>query len=230
MSFEAPPGPIEVIRRHPPLAAELARRFANVPIPAPDRAIITVQALNDLPADASITVEIRDDPVRSWAVDKRSVAVTLSPARDGEFHLHCRPVSELAEDPGEPTAVITRDSGPQLADGGPWLTLFAATIGAIDLATARGRDLVLGAVDATGSGPAGVCALTALVMRAADERARELLEDSMGTRRLFGKVFEMEKSEAYADGYARGLQRVPHRGHRLEGAGDPRPGRDPGAP
>jgi len=81
----------------------------------------------------------------------------------------------------------------------------AGTNGAVDLLKEEVRRTVLDAVDATGSGTAGIRALSTLIIRAASQRARWKLESDMGTGPSRGTIFESFMDDAYSEGYADGL-------------------------
>jgi hypothetical protein len=65
--------------------------------------------------------------------------------------------------------VIDRDSAPPLAGASPYLVLFNAVIGAVDLNTEEGRARVVGAITATGAEGARFRALTVMTVAAVFE-------------------------------------------------------------
>ena len=76
--------------------------------------------------------------------------------------------------------VIDRDSAPPLADASPYLVLFNAIIGAVDLDTEEGRALVVGAITATGAEGARFRSLCDIILGIASDAAHEHLEELMG--------------------------------------------------
>ena len=76
--------------------------------------------------------------------------------------------------------VIDRDSAPPLAVASPYLVLFNAIIGAVDLDTEEGRALVVGAITATGVEDARFRSLCDIILGIASDAAHEHLEELMG--------------------------------------------------
>jgi hypothetical protein len=202
MSLSPLPGPLEVIRRHPLLAAELARRFTSAPLPDPGKTVVDL-----LTTHASILMDDQYVPAIETAVyrtphpDTAALTVRVA-AQEGVCQITY--VVGTNAEVSAPVA-IGSDSGPLLTGGGPWITIFAATLGAVDLLKEEGRRAVLDAIDATGSGTAGIRALSTMVLRAASERARRKLESDMGTASSRSGLFERFVDGAYAEGYADGL-------------------------
>ena len=76
--------------------------------------------------------------------------------------------------------VIDRDTAPPLAGASPYLVLFNAVIGAVDLETEEGRARVVGAITATGAGGARFRSLCDIILGVASDAAHEHLEELMG--------------------------------------------------
>jgi hypothetical protein len=195
------PGPLDVIIRHPPLAAELARRFTSAPLPAPDQTVADLTGTEPLTAGdmslPAVSTRVTITPGRGDGDDK-GLIVTIAA-------LNSACLLTWKQGPGgqpSPAVVIGSGSRAKLQRGGPWMEIFAAVIGACDLHD-KSRESVLAAIDDVGGGPAGARELMTLVMRAASELERERLEADMGTNSPQHLMFK----EAYADGYAHGLQR-----------------------
>jgi hypothetical protein len=76
--------------------------------------------------------------------------------------------------------VIDRDNAPPLTDASPYLVLFNAVIGAVDLDTEEGRARVVGAITATGAEGARFRGLCDIILGVASDAAHEHLEELMG--------------------------------------------------
>jgi hypothetical protein len=76
--------------------------------------------------------------------------------------------------------VIDRDTAPSLVDASPYLVLFNAVIGAVDLDTEEGRARVVGAITATGAEGARFRSLCDIILGVASDAAHEHLEELMG--------------------------------------------------
>lgn len=208
MSLFSLPGPLEIIRRHPPLAAELARRFTSAPLPGPGETVVDLLATHmsvhlDGRSAPAIGVAVYRPPHPDTAARADTLTVMVA-EQDGVCQIMYRPGTDA--EASAPVAVGS-SSGSRLTDGGPWMTVFAATIGAVDLLKEEVRCTVLDAVDATGSGTAGIRALSTLIIRASSQRARSKLESDMGTGPSRSAIFESFMDDAYAEGYADGLLR-----------------------
>jgi hypothetical protein len=76
--------------------------------------------------------------------------------------------------------VIDRDNAPPLPGASPYLVLFNAIIGAVDLDTEEGRALVAAAITATGAQGARFRSLCDIILGIVSDAAREHLEELMG--------------------------------------------------
>jgi hypothetical protein len=115
--------------------------------------------------------------------------------------------------------VIDRASAPPLADASPYLVLFNAVIGAVDLDTEEGRAHVVAAITATGAEGARFRSLCDIILGIASDAAHEHLEGLMGitykSKFVDGwyqqgcAVGEAKgKAEGIAEGEARGAART----------------------
>lgn len=77
--------------------------------------------------------------------------------------------------------VIDSENMPATNEAGPYLTLFAACMGAIDMAEKAGAWQVLSAVDNAGADDADRNRLTAIIMNMASDAARQTMEALMTT-------------------------------------------------
>lgn len=207
------PAPLEVILRHPPLAAELARRFTSAGLPAPAETVVEL-------TDASYPVLLggeRRPAIRARAFRRpdwdageevAAVNVTVAGVAPG-CRLICQPgtaaddFADIDSDRDAQAADIGADSRARLRDGGPWMAIFAAAIGATNVLTDYDLTATLAAIDASGCGPAGRRVLTTVVLRAAYARGMEQLGLSTGKGSLGAWLF----NNAYADGFGLGRQR-----------------------
>jgi hypothetical protein len=199
-------GHLEIIRRHPPLAVELARRFTDAPLPA--QADATAEMIH-----VNMSVSVGGGDAKAVEVAVYGTRRPNAADRDGALAvtiLDDKGTCRIWYRQGDGNRTICPvalgpDSGQELAGGSPWLTVFAAALGAVDLLTEAERKRVLTAIDATGCGVAGIRALATEVMRKAARRARERLESDMATGPLAGGIFERYVDTAHAEGYALGL-------------------------
>jgi hypothetical protein len=104
--------------------------------------------------------------------------------------------------------VIYRDSAPPLADASPYLVLFNAIIGAVDLATEEGRAHVVGAITATGAEGARFRSLCDIILGVASDAAHEHLEELMGITYKSKSVdgwYQQGRAAGEAKGKAEGI-------------------------
>jgi hypothetical protein len=114
--------------------------------------------------------------------------------------------------PGFDLAPIVIDSNaPPGFDGagGPYLTLFAASVGGIDLASETGARTVLAAMSDPVISAAARFQLTTIIMRLASEAARQFLEAMMHTseyeKTFVEELHDQGKAEGHVEGRAEGL-------------------------
>jgi hypothetical protein len=205
------PDPLAVISRHPPLLAELVRRFTRAPLPAPADTVVDLYYLDGVvPSenpgpgrDTDTAFEAGIYAAADWQAGSRRPALTVTITAHGDDSCKIRYRAGVS---GEDSAWVRigADSGDRLADGGPWMAILAAVVGATNLADPGDYDQAYAAIDATGSGPAGIRALHTMIMRAAVRRARSQHEIDAATWRDLGRWLS---DEAYTAGYAHGLQR-----------------------
>ena len=116
--------------------------------------------------------------------------------------------------------VIDRDSAPPLADASPYLVLFNAIIGAVDLGTAEGRALVVEAITAIGAEGARFRSLCDIILGVAvSDAAHDHLEELMGITyksKFVDGWYQQGRAEGEADGMAEGIAQ----GEAKRGAAD----------
>ncbi|MBO0834717.1 MAG: hypothetical protein J2P28_04240 [Actinobacteria bacterium] len=187
------------------MAAELARRFTSAPLPPAGDTIVDLISLSRVSeADGSaLTFMAGIYSASQWSAAMRwpPLIVTIAD-REGDGCL----VSYREGKEGEQSSPVRIGPGigDELGDGGPWMAIFAAVIGAADVVDEDGRRAVLDAIDATGSSPTGIRALATLVLRAAAARAATQRDVDRALRRSIGFILY---DDAYLSGYADGLQR-----------------------
>jgi hypothetical protein len=116
--------------------------------------------------------------------------------------------------------VIDRDSAPPLADASPYLVLFNAIIGAVDLDTEEGRALVVGAITATGAEGTRFRSLCDIILGVAvSDSAHEHLEELMGIT-YKSKFVDGWYQQGRAAGEAKGMAEGIAQGEAKRGATD----------
>ena len=105
--------------------------------------------------------------------------------------------------------VIDRDNAPPLADASPYLVLFNAVIGAVDLDSRDGRASVVRAISATGAEGARFRSLCDIILGVAvSDAAREHLEELMGITyksKFVDGWYQQGRAVGEAEGKAQGI-------------------------
>jgi hypothetical protein len=206
------------------LPAQLAVSLA----PTDMSAVVPVQYLADvvvLISDAAtgkpvlaviIEPQLRDSETKrySWPVyvtTARRVArcpaavlVVLCP--DPAEAARCRRLIRTGH-PGFDLAPVVIDSGAppgRNGAGGPYLTVFAASMGGIDLESEAGARQVLDAMASTEVSAADRLRMTAIILRLASDAARQILEAMMTTSEYEKTFVERIHDQGIAEGEARG--------------------------
>lgn len=177
--FDRGAPPAEVIRAHPPLVAELVRGMGL-----------------DLPAEVDVEVDAEGAAVLRGTSDLLPLTATLG-EQSGIWSMTVVRADEVLAEKQ------LSDGGLDLDDGGPWLVIFGATIGALDLRKKDNRDRVLHAIDDVAPDAHATQRLVADVMRAIPERVRIRLESSMGT--MWPPILDFYQ-DAEDRGYERGTK------------------------
>ena len=141
----------------------------------------------------------------------RAVLVVLCP--DPAEAARCRRLIRTGH-PGFDLAPIVIDSGSAPgASGragaggsstGPYLTVFAASMGAIDMAAEPGAQMVLSAIKDTGANDADRFRMTTVILKMTSEAARQTLEQVMKTKDDEKTFIERMVDEGEAKGKAEG--------------------------
>ena len=105
--------------------------------------------------------------------------------------------------------IVVDSGGPPGQDGGgsPYLTVFAASMGGIDMASEPGARMVLDAMASPGVTDADRLRMTAIILRLASDAARQILEAMMTTSEYEKTFIERIHDEGIAEGEARGEAR-----------------------
>jgi hypothetical protein len=141
---------------------------------------------------------------RSLAKCPAAVLVVLCP--DPAEAAKCRRLIRTGH-PGFDLAPIVIDSGgPPGRDGagGPYLTVFAASMGGIDMGSEPGARRVLDAIASTEVSDSDRLRMTAIILRLASDAARQILEAMMTTSEYEKTFIERIHDEGIAEGEARG--------------------------
>jgi hypothetical protein len=104
--------------------------------------------------------------------------------------------------------VIDRDNAPPLAGASPYLVLFNAVIGAVDLDTEEGRAYVVGAIADTGAEGAYFRSLCDIILGIASDAAHDHLEELMGITyksKFVDGWYQQGRAAGEADGKAQGI-------------------------
>jgi hypothetical protein len=107
--------------------------------------------------------------------------------------------------------VIDRDNAPPFAGASPYLVLFNAIIGAVDLDTEEGRAIVAAAITATGTEGARFRSLCDIILGIASAAAHEHLEELMGIT-YKSKFVDGWYQQGVTAGEARGIAQGEARG------------------
>jgi hypothetical protein len=194
-------------------------------------AVVPVQYLADmvvLISDAStgkpvltviIEPQLRDSETKrySWPVyvttarrlSKCPAAVLVVLCPDPAEAAKCRQLIRTGH-PGFDLApiVIGSADAPGRDGGGPFLTMFAASMGGIDMATEHGARMVLDAMASIEVSDADRLRVAAIMMTLASDAARQTLEALMHTseyqKTLVERIYDQGEAEGEAKGEAKG--------------------------
>jgi hypothetical protein len=222
---EHPEIAVELVRGTP--GVKLPGQLAVSLAPTDMSAVVPVQYLADmvvLISDAAtgkpalaviIEPQLRDSETKrySWPVYiatarrvskcPKAVLVVLCP--DPAEARKCRKPIRTGH-PGFDLVPIVIDSGspPGAAGGSPYLTVFAASMGGIDMASEPGARQVLDALAGPGVSDADRLRMTTIILRLASDAARQILEAMMTTSEYEKTFIERIHDEGIAEGAAKG--------------------------
>ena len=141
--------------------------------------------------------------VRRVSQCPKAVLVVLCP--DPAEARKCRKPIRTGHPGFDLVPIVIDSSAPPGADGGhPYLTLFAASMGGIDMATEAGARMVLDALASLGVSDADRRRMATIMLRLSDDAARQSLEAMMKTREYEKTFIERIHDEGIAEGEARG--------------------------
>lgn len=230
--------PLELIRQHPSLAAELVRATLAIPLPPGLEARLGPTDLNyvvplEFTADSVVTLhdpgtgepllvviiepQGREDfdkqyswpayvtNVRRAAKCPRAVLVVICPdpvegekcrkwIRTGHPDFDLRPI------------VIDPLHAPNPEGASPWLVIFDACLGVLDMRTEPGARRILNAVHDSGTSAADRERLITLILEAAPAAARQILEDLMATTEWKNDFVESFVNVGIEKGREQGLE------------------------
>jgi hypothetical protein len=212
------------IKLPPEVAVSLAPTDMSAVVPVQYLADMVVLISNAATGDPALAViiepRLRDSETKrySWPVyvtTARRVAkcpaaalVVLCP--DPAEAAKCRQLIRTGH-PGFDLAPIVIDSGspPGRDDaGGPYLTVFAASMGGIDMESESGARRVLNAMASPEVGDADRLRMTTIILRLASDAARQILEAMMTTsdyeKTFVERIHDQGVSEGKAEGEAKG--------------------------
>lgn len=190
-------GLVEIVRQHPAVALEILRHVGTFTIPdavrtvpgADGRSVVASDPDTREPllavviepqekADVWIGVDWPFYVTAARVANECPRAVLIGACWDLAEAEKCRNIIPIGH-PGFVFAPIVVDSRTpfDLASGSPYLTLFSAVLGGIDLTVEDGRRLVAAAIAETGATQADRRALTDLILGVASGAAREHLEE-----------------------------------------------------
>jgi hypothetical protein len=205
--------PLELIRQHPSLAADLVRATIGLPLPDGLTARLGPTDLNHVipaqyTADSVVTLHdpATDEPVIAVIVEPQGRA---DPDKQYSWPAYVTNVRRAAKCPRAVLVVICHDPAeaekcrrgistghpgfdlwpividplhaPQADGGSPWLVIFNACLGVLDVGTEFGARQILAAVHDCDASEADRERLITIILEAAPVAARQILEDLMAT-------------------------------------------------
>jgi hypothetical protein len=222
---EHPEIAVEFVRGN--VGVKLPGQVAVSLAPTDMSAVVPVQYLADmvvLISDAStgkpvlaviIEPQLRDHETKRYAwpvyvttarrVSKCPKAVLVVLCPDPAEARRCRRPIRTGHPGFDLLPIVIDSSGPPGANGAsPYLTVFAATMGGIDLASESGARRVLDAIASPGVSNVDRLRMAAIILRLATDAARQVLEAMMTTSKYEKTFIERIHDEGIAEGEAKG--------------------------
>jgi hypothetical protein len=223
---EHPEIAVELVRGWPGVklpgqpAASLAPTGMSAVVPVQylaDMAVLISDAATGKPALAVIIEpQLRDSDTKrySWPVYlttarrlnacPAAVLVVLCP--DQAEAARCRQTIRTGHPGFDLTPIVIDSGGPPGADGNdsPCLTVFAASMGGIDLESESGAHRVLDAIASPSITDADRLRMTAIILNLASDAARQILEAMMTTAEYQKTFIERIHDQGIAEGEAKG--------------------------
>jgi hypothetical protein len=186
--------------------------------------LISDEATGEPALAVIIEPQLRDSETKrfSWPVyvvtarqiNKCPAAVLIVLCPDPAEAAKCRQVIRTGHPGFDLAPVVIDSSGPPGRDGagGPYLTVFAASMGGIDLESEAGARRVLDAIASTEVSDADRSRLMTIMLRLASDAARHILEAMMTTseyeKTLAERIHDQGMAEGEAKGEAKALLRL----------------------
>jgi hypothetical protein len=186
--------------------------------------LISDQATGDPVLAVIIEPQLRDAEAKrfSWPVyvttarqvSKSPAAVLIVLCPDPAEAAKCRQLIRTGHPGFDLAPIVIDSSGPPGRDGagGPYLTVFAASMGGIDLESEAGARRVLDAIASTEVSDADRSRLMTIILRLAGDAARQILEAMMTTseyeKTLAERIHDQGMAEGEAKGEAKALLRL----------------------
>jgi hypothetical protein len=181
--------------------------------------LVSDQATGDPFLAVIIEPQLRDSETKrfSWPVyvvtarqiNKCPAAVLIVLCPDPAEAAKCRQLIRTGHPGFDLAPIVIDSSGPPGRDGtaGPYLTVFAASMGGIDLESEAGARRVLDAIASTEVSDADRSRLMTIMLRLASDAARQILEAMMTTSEYEKTLAERIHDQGMAEGEARGEAR-----------------------
>ena len=210
------------------VAVALAPTDMSAVVPVQYLADMVVLISDEATGEPSLAViiepQLRDSETKrfSWPVylvtarriNKCPAAVLIVLCPDPAEAAKCRQVIRTGHPGFDLAPVVIDSSGPPGRDGagGPYLTVFAASMGGIDLESETGARRVLDAIASTEVSDADRSRLMTIMLRLASDAARHILEAMMTTseyqKTLAERIHDQGMAEGEAKGEAKALLRL----------------------
>ena len=186
--------------------------------------LVSDQATGEPVLAVIIEPQLRDSEAKrfSWPVyvvtarqiNKCPAAVLIVLCPDPAEAEKCRQLIRTGHPGFDLAPIVIDSSGPPGRDGtaDPYLTVFAATMGGIDLESEAGARRVLDAIASTGVSDADRSRLMTIMLRLSSDAARQILEAMMTTseyeKTLAERIHDQGMAEGEAKGEAKALLRL----------------------
>jgi hypothetical protein len=186
--------------------------------------LVSDQATGEPVLAVIIEPQLRDSEAKrfSWPVyvvtarqvSKCPAAVLIVLCPDPAEAEKCRQLIRTGHPGFDLAPVVIDSSGPPGRDGtaGPYLTVFAASMGGIDLESEAGARRVLDAIASTEVSDADRSRLMTIMLRLSSDAARQILEAMMTTseyeKTLAERIHDQGMAEGEAKGEAKALLRL----------------------
>ncbi len=182
--------------------------------------LVSDQATGEPVLAVIIEPQLRDSEAKrfSWPVyvvtarqiNKCPAAVLIVLCPDPAEAAKCRQLIRTGHPGFDLAPIVIDSSGPPGRDGtaGPYLTVFAASMGGIDLESEAGARRVLDAIASTEVSDADRSRLMTIMLRLSSDAARQLLEAMMTTSEYEKTLAERIHDQGMAEGEAKAVLRL----------------------